>query len=32
MQFLLDLEPEEIVLEPIDTDFINSLAREILDK
>jgi hypothetical protein len=30
MQFLLDLEPEEIVLEPIDTD--NSLAREILDK
>ena len=30
MQFLLDLEPEEIVLEPIDTDAINSLAREIL--
>jgi len=32
MQFLLDLEPEEIVLEPIDTDSINSLAREILGK
>jgi len=32
MQFLLDLEPEEIVLEPIDTDALNSLAREILDK
>ena len=30
MQFLLDLEPEEIVLEPIDTDALNSLAREIL--
>ena len=32
MQFLLDLEPEEIVLEPIDTDAMNSLAREILGK
>ena len=32
MQFLLDLEPEEIVLEPIDADSINSLAREILGK
>ena len=32
MQFLLDLEPKEIVLEPIDADSINSLAREILDK
>ena len=32
MQFLLDLEPEEIVPEPIDADSINSLAREILDK
>ena len=32
MQFLLDLEPEEIILEPIDTDAINSLAREILGK
>ena len=31
MQFLLDLEPEEIVLEPIDADSINSLAREILE-
>ena len=31
MQFLLDLEPEEIVLEPIDADALNSLAREILD-
>lgn len=32
MQFLLDMEPEEIVLEPIDTDSINSLAKEILSK
>ena len=32
MQFLLDLEPEEIVLDPIDADSINSLAREILSK
>lgn len=32
MQFLLDLEPEEIVLEPIDTDALNSLAREIIGK
>ena len=30
MQFLLDLEPEEIVLEPIDTDALNALAKEIL--
>ena len=30
MQFLLDLEPEEIVLDPIDTDALNSLAREVL--
>ena len=30
MQFLLDLEPEEITLEPIDTDALNSLAKEIL--
>ena len=30
MQFLLDLEPEELVLEPINADSINSLAREIL--
>jgi hypothetical protein len=27
MQFLLDLEPEEIVLEPIDVDAVNALAR-----
>ena len=32
MQFLLDLEPEEIVPEPIDADSINSFAREILNK
>lgn len=30
MQFLLDLEPEEIVLEPIDVDAVNTLAKEIL--
>lgn len=30
MQFLLDLEPEEIVLEPIDVDAINALAEEII--
>ena len=32
MQFLLDLEPEEIILESIDADSINSLAREIVGK
>jgi hypothetical protein len=32
MQFLLDLETEELVLEPIDTTALNSLAREILGK
>lgn len=32
MQFLLDLEPAEIILEPIDTDALNSLAKEILGK
>lgn len=32
MQFLLDLEAEELVLEPIDADSINLLAREILGK
>ena len=32
MQFLLDLEPEELVLEPIDTTALNSLARQILGK
>lgn len=30
MQFLLDLEPEEIILEPIDTDALNALAKEIV--
>ena len=30
MQFLLDMEPEEIVLEPIDANALNSLAKEIL--
>ena len=32
MQFLLDLEPEEIILEPIDADAINAMAREIVRK
>ena len=31
MQFLLDLEPEEIVLETIDVDALNSLAKEIVE-
>ena len=31
MQFLLDLEPEEIVLVPIDTDELNQLAKQVLD-
>ena len=31
MQFLLDLEPEEIILDPIDTDGINRLAKELLE-
>ena len=30
MQFLLDLEPEEIVLEPIDVDAVNALAKKLL--
>ena len=30
MQFLLDIEPEEIILEPIDVDTVNALAKEIL--
>ena len=30
MQFLLDFEPEEIILEPIDIDAINALAEEML--
>ena len=32
MQFLLDLEPEDVVLEPIDTDELTRLAREIIGK
>ena len=32
MQFLLDLEPEQIILEPIDVDAVNALAKEILNK
>ena len=31
MQFLLDLEPEEMTLEPIDTDELNRLAKELLE-
>ena len=31
MQFLLYLEPEEIILEPIDADEINRLAKELLE-
>ena len=30
MQFLLNFDPEEIILEPIDPDSINSMAREFL--
>ncbi len=30
MQFLLDLEPEQIILEPIDVDAVNALAKKIL--
>ena len=32
MQFLLDLEPEVVTLEEIDTDELTRLAREILGK
>lgn len=32
MQFLLDLEPEDVVLEPIDTDELTRLARKVLGK
>lgn len=32
MQFLLDLEPEDIVLETIDVDALNSLAKEIVER
>ena len=31
MQFLLDLEPEEIVLEPINVDSVNAMAKGILN-
>ena len=31
MQFLLDLEPEDIVLETIDVDALNSMAKEIVE-
>jgi len=30
MQFLLNLQPEEIVLEPMDIDEINRMASEFL--
>ena len=32
MQFLLDLEPEIVMLEKIDTDELTRLAREMLGK
>lgn len=32
MQFLLDLEPEEIILDPIDIDELNHMAKEMLEK
>ena len=32
LQFLLDLEPEVVTLEKIDTDKLTRLAREILGK
>lgn len=32
MQFLLDLEPEEVVLEPINIDELTRLAKEALEK
>lgn len=32
LQFLLNLEPEDIILEPFDADAVNSLAREFLHK
>ena len=32
MQFLLDLEPEEVILETIDTDELTRMAREFLDQ
>ena len=32
MQFLLDLEPEEIIFKPIDVDAVNAFAKELLGK
>ena len=32
MQFLLDLEPEKIVLQPVDADAINEWAKDLLQK
>ena len=32
MQFLLDLEPEEVILEKIDTDELTRMAREFLNQ
>ena len=32
MQFLLDLEPEEVILEAIDTDELTRMAKEFLDQ
>ena len=32
MQFLLDLEPEQITLEPIDVDALNTMAKDILNR
>lgn len=32
MQFLLDLEPEQIALEPVDAEAVNALAKEILQR
>ena len=32
MQFLLDLEPEEVILEAIDTDELTRIAKEILGR
>lgn len=29
---LLDLEPEEIIIEPINADAVNAMAREILNQ
>ena len=32
MQFLLDLEPEQIILKQIDIDEVNAMAKEILNR